>query len=199
MNSSDIQGGLLRSKIEEMRRLFDESFAAQPAERMAAREAMLALTVAGERMAVRLSDVHTLATLKGRLLPIPSRVPELMGVTGIRGSLVPVFSLAALMGLGNTEASPGGEALGAYTETHAGIPRWLLLCGSRVAPIALAFQRFDEHIQVERDEVFPPGEATEAQRYINGSVRWRGVMRSIINLPKLVERLMASTPASRQD
>lgn len=165
---------ILQTKVDEMRRRFDESFAAPVRELTRDTEQMLTIITAGERFAVRLRDISGLTTLSGRLLPVPSSVPELLGITGIRGAVVPVFSLAAMLGL-----RPSGEPV-----------HWLLLCGGKQAAIALAFDAMQRHIEVARSEIFN-GEAEFARRYVIETARHEGVLHAIVNVPAIVEQIRA--------
>jgi chemotaxis signal transduction protein len=175
-------GMKLENKIAEMRRVFDQSFAAPPVESTDAFHSMLAIRVAGEAMAVRLADITTLVILKGTVLPVPSRVPELAGITGIRGTVVPVFSLAALLGL----KVAGREA------------RWVLLCGQRQGSIAFAFEQFEKHIKAGLGDVYPAASADKARRYVTESLRHEGALRPIVNVAGIVAHITAGGAPIRQ-
>src|ERR1700694_1468677 len=96
--SMSTPGSKIEGKIAEMRRLFDESFSLASPEQQRAPEPMLAITLEGERFALRVHEIGGLALSKEKVVPVPTRVPELLGLTGIRGVVVPVFSLARLLG-----------------------------------------------------------------------------------------------------
>jgi chemotaxis signal transduction protein len=125
----------------ELRREFDQSFAAAPSPRESAESAMLLLGIGDERLAVRLGDIAGLVRCQG-IVGVPSRAPDLLGIAGIRGGVAPVFSLALLIGQ-SRDPEP---------------PDWLLLCGTE--PLALAFQRFLGHLRASAD-AFRPIPATE--------------------------------------
>jgi purine-binding chemotaxis protein CheW len=171
MNST---GSRLQTKVAEMRRAFDESFAALQRDDRRAVEHMLAIEVAGERFAVRVSEISGLAIARGTILPVPSSAPELLGITGIRGVVVPVFSLAALLGIGPS----------------AGQTRWLVLCGGRQAPIALAVERVEGHLEAPADEIFTR-ETDRTRRHVNETARDGTVLRGVIDITQLVENIKA--------
>jgi chemotaxis signal transduction protein len=171
MNSS---GSKLQTKVAEMRRVFDESFAAlQPDDRREI-EHMLAIEIAGERFAVRVNDISGLKMAKSKILGVPSSVPELLGITGVRGIVVPVFSLAALLGIGVNDNQS----------------RWLVLCGERQSPIALALERVEGHIEVLAGEIYA-GETDQTRRHIKETVRDGAVLRGVIDIAQLVENIKA--------
>ncbi|MGA2989572.1 MAG: hypothetical protein ABSD88_03775, partial [Candidatus Korobacteraceae bacterium] len=72
MSSAGVE---LENKLAEMRRLFDQSFAAAEQRPAGTKEQMIAVTVAGKGLAVRLSEISGLAVSRGTILPVPSRVP----------------------------------------------------------------------------------------------------------------------------
>lgn len=95
-------------QLAALRRSFDEAFAVPPRLREEGLEHLLLIRVAGEALALKTLHVTGLVRI-GRILPIPSRIPELLGITGIRGTLVPVFDLAALLGFHPGERNPAGS------------------------------------------------------------------------------------------
>jgi purine-binding chemotaxis protein CheW len=104
---------------------FDLGFAQRPAGEREATDAFLAIRVNGNPYAIRLRDLSGLAT--GRpVAPLPAGAPGLLGVAGIRGGLVPVYSLGPFLGHGE-----GGEA-----------PRWIALWRG-ADRLALAFHAME--------------------------------------------------------
>jgi chemotaxis signal transduction protein len=166
-------------KVAEMRRLFDGSFAAAPPARPAEPQAMLAIRVEGEYFALRVQEISGLAVSSEKLVSVPSRVPELMGLTGIRGVVVPVFSLARLIGFHSEHAST----------------RWLVFCGDSQAPIALAFERMERLFEVSTSEIFAR-EQHPGRGYVNETVSEGATLRGVIDILALVENIKSRTPAN---
>src|SRR5258708_16163647 len=79
---------------------------------------------------MRVSEISGLATDR-KIVAFPSPIPELLGVAGIRGALVPVYSLAMLLGYN------------AETERT----RWLALCGTEDS-VDLVLSDFDGYIRI---------------------------------------------------
>jgi purine-binding chemotaxis protein CheW len=160
----------LEGKVAEMRRLFDASFAQALPEQETAPEAMLAITLEGERFALRVHEIAGLAMSSEKIVPVPSRVPELLGLTGIRGVVVPVFSLARLLGFD----SERGRAL------------WLAYCGERQSPIVLAFEGMEGQFEVASTDIFARQESP-GSRYVTATVLEGTTLRGVISVPSLVE------------
>jgi len=59
-------------------------------------------TVAGETYGLAIEYVTEVAEL-GQVTPVPGAPPAIMGVRNLRGSVIPVASLATLLGLSETE------------------------------------------------------------------------------------------------
>jgi purine-binding chemotaxis protein CheW len=167
-------GSRLQTKILEMREVFDGTFAAPEQSDRAAVNQVLAIKVGSERLAVFVSDLSGLTVSKGTILPVPSRVPELLGITGIHGVVVPVFSLSALMGI-----APG-----------TGQVRWLLLCGERQQTIALAVEAVEGHLEIPADRMIARG-PDGTDRYIKQTVRDDATLRGVIDIGLLVEQIRA--------
>jgi purine-binding chemotaxis protein CheW len=170
----------LESKIEEMRRLFDESFAVAPHEHVAELEPMLAITVDAGRYAIPLREISGLAVLTEKIVPVPSRVPELLGLTGVRGIVVPVFDLAGLLGLKSRRE-----------QVH-----WLAFCGERQSPIALAFETMERMFEVPNTEIVAHQEAHG--RHIPATLRDRATLRGLISISALVERIKTRGASERR-
>lgn len=155
-----------------LRAAFDATFAA-PA-RGARRDLvpLLAIRAGGEAVAVRLLETAGLLPAKA-IVPAPSRRPEVLGVCGHRGAVLPVFSLARLLGLAEE-----GEA------------RWMLLAG-REERVALAFGALDGHVLV------PPSalqrNAGEAVGHLAEVVEIEGAGRPVVSIPSVLRAVTGYT------
>ena len=131
------------ARLAEMRREFDESFARPAAGPRRDLERLVSLRAGGDRFAVLLSELSCLERTP-RLEPLPDAPPDLLGLAGIRGRLVPVFSLARLLGC---QGARGGDAA-----------RWLVIVRGE-PPIGLAFDALDGYLLVARVDLHPSGDA----------------------------------------
>jgi chemotaxis signal transduction protein len=124
------------SRAAELRTAFDRARAVPFASEAAGRiESFLAIRVCEDAYAIRISEISGLANDR-KIVPLPGAISELIGVAGIRGTLIAVYSLASLLGYG-AEAVPG---------------RWLALCGAG-EPVALAFSQFEGYVMVPTQQV----------------------------------------------
>jgi chemotaxis signal transduction protein len=128
--------GTFDQRAADLRAEFDDAFA-QPIDRaVAATVDLLALRVAGDRYALRMADLGGL--LAGtKVVPLASGRPELVGVAGVRGALMPVYSLASLLG---------------YGARSDGL-RWLAVCAGP-DPTALAFDELDGFRRVPQSSLY---------------------------------------------
>jgi chemotaxis signal transduction protein len=117
------------SSALRLRRDFDEGFVCPARTGDLSMQDLLAIRVGGEGYAVRLGEVVGLLP-RQKIVALPSPVPELLGVAGLRGGVVPIYSLAALLGYG------------AGAETS----RWTILMGPDL--VGLAFETFDGYLRV---------------------------------------------------
>jgi len=123
----------LTEKLAGLREAFDGSFALPPMRADEGFVDLLDLRVGGDPYAVRLADVAALVVDRPPTR-LPGAVPELLGVVGVRGAVVPAFDLAALLG-GTRSAQP---------------PRWLLVA-TGTPTLGLAVERLDGHLRLRHD------------------------------------------------
>jgi chemotaxis signal transduction protein len=165
------EGARGSASAEVLRRAFDDSFAA-PA-RVSTEDSvdLLALRVAGEPYAVRLDDISGLLVDR-RLVALPATLPEFLGLTGVKGGVVPVWSLSALLG---------------YRVDHD-LPRWMVLISgrSRDESLALAFERFDGHLRIPRAHLAERPDARGAVR-IRHSLRTDDGPRGVLDIAAITD------------
>lgn len=159
----------LQNAAAKLRAMFDASFAAQQATGAGAEVDVLAIRVAGHGYALRLSEVLAVHTER-QLTPVPSPLPALLGLVGVRGLVVPIYDLRLLLGYG---AGPA--------------PRWLTLARA-TSPIGFAFEAFEAHYRLPLAAVVT-GTAGEGQgnRFARGSVKTDAGPRPLLHLPSLIE------------
>jgi chemotaxis signal transduction protein len=162
----------METKLLEMRRRFDEAFASPPPAEAAPLEGLIAITAAGERLAIRLRDISGLSAVRGKILAVPSSVPELTGITAIRGDIVPLFSLARLLGLGGQEEDA----------------RWIVLAGEGEALVGFCFQSFDGYLQVAPAGIFTSADLA-GHPHVSQTARHNGVLHGIVDLASMAEQV----------
>jgi len=154
------------STLDELRRAFDAVFAVAPSGARRLEVPLLALRAGGEPLAVRALETAGLQRLP-RVVALPSRRPEVLGVTGWRGAVLPVYALSRLLGL------PDG----------AEPPRWMLLCGEE--RLALAFTAFEAHVRVA-PEALEPAVSGAARPALRELVHLDGRVRPVVSIPDLL-------------
>jgi len=154
------------ASLDELRRAFDGSFTAAPALAQRPEIPLLTLRAGTESIAVRALETAGLLHLP-RVMALPSRRLEVLGVTGWRGAVLPVYALSRLMGLPD-----GAEA-----------PRWMLLCGEE--RIALAFTVFEAHVRVP-PEALQPAAGGAAGPAVRELVHLEGQVRPVVSIPDLL-------------
>ena len=109
--------------VTQMRDAFDEAFS-RPELIRQENEFAIWIRVAGEIVAVRMADVASLMKSK-KIVPLPARSPDVLGVISLRALLAPVYDLAALLGMKATAT-----------------PSWLILATGEPL-VVLAFDAFE--------------------------------------------------------
>lgn len=164
-----IASSAIADRLRALREQFDHSFAAADAATDTEQVDLLAIRIAGDRYALRLSEVASLHADR-RLVAAPSLLPELLGIAGFRGVLTPVYSLGGLLGY-----------------PIEGTKKWLIVA-RWAAPIAFAFDLFDAHLRVPVDRVsLANGEPGAA---VCGAVHAAPSALPLLHLPSLVEGIL---------
>jgi len=136
-------GPVVPDNAAEMRQAFDRAFAQAPHSETALFDDFLAIRLGADRHVLALADVARLLPLKA-VTRLPSLIPELLGIVGIAGAIVPVYDLRALLGYPMTEP-----------------PRWIVIPAGM--SVALAFDGFDGQFRHPR-EVVADAPATETRQ-----------------------------------
>jgi hypothetical protein len=158
LNGAPHRGGF---SADSLKHTFDAAFAAPVAVERESAESFLALTIEAHAYAIRVREVAGLVAAR-KIVPIGSPIRGMLGLAGIRGSLVPVYSLPALLGYARDE----------------GPPRWFLLCRAAVQ-VALAFASFDGYVETQ-------GHAPEAHDVV---VRDARGVRELIRIPPMMDAI----------
>jgi chemotaxis signal transduction protein len=168
-------------RVSELRRAFDSSFADPPPAVDRAREDLLDVRVGSAAYALRVSEVSGLFA-DTRITPVPTFVPELLGVAGFRGSVLPVYSLAALLG----QSVDAGAT-----------PRWLVVAAG--AQVGLAFDEFRGHVRVRRDAVVPQAHRGAAMPHVRDLVVVGHDARPIVSVTSVLDAIAARARTATRD
>lgn len=133
-------------------------------------ENLLVVRLAGVLYAIRLAEISGLES-KRKIVSIPSPVPEVLGIAGIRGKLVSVYSLAALLGYAPETAQ------------H----RWMVLCGNE-DQAGLAFGEFEGYLQIPAAQVHASSQK-EAGHLVEHMALTKDTACAILNIPSLVDTI----------
>jgi purine-binding chemotaxis protein CheW len=164
--------GTLAHAVGQLRRAFDDSFAAPPQHAAAEHEPFLTIRIAGDPYAIRVLELAGIVRKKA-ITAVPSPVPELLGLAGIRSNLVPVYSLAVLLG---------------YQAGHDGRAGWLALSGTD-HPLGLAFDELEGCVRVDRAEIYALAEGQAQREHVREVIRAGALPRGVIRIPALLESI----------
>ena len=167
------------ARARELRRAFDLTFAAPPAVRASA-EAVLALGIGGDTYALRLSEIGGVFGDRP-VTPLPGRVPAFLGIAAIRGALVPVYSLAALL------ARPAEAA-----------PRWLVLAGSR-GKVGLAFDRLEGHFRGATTLATRAEERDGARHHVRATIALGERTVPLIDIGSVIQAIERAVPTAENE
>jgi purine-binding chemotaxis protein CheW len=151
-----------------LRQAFDQSFAAPSSRESQEVEDILLIRIGGDPFAIRLRDIGGLIA-KSVLVLVPASGKHLLGLAGIRGSIVPVFGLSSLFGY--------PQAVDAA--------RWIVLCASD-EPIALGFPDFEGHRRLPSSSIINDESARSAREYSPETARMDTGHRPVVDIARVV-------------
>jgi chemotaxis signal transduction protein len=157
-----------------LRRRFDESFSAATTSTTERLEDLLAIRVGTDPYAVRLSEIAGLH-VDPKIVSVPTRAAQFLGIVGLRGTIVPVYDLAALL-----------------RYPAAGSPRWMILA-NHSQPVGFAFETFETHVRVSEasvaDRETQDASSDANRQHRRGTVRAVGALRPIIHMASIVKMI----------
>jgi chemotaxis signal transduction protein len=163
-------------KFEDLKRSFDLTFQQPLVERGQELVHLLIVRIGIARFALKVADLAGLARAQA-VVPIPGEDSGLLGIAGLKGRMVAVYSLAAM--IGSAELS---------TEQN----RWMVLCRCQ-KEIALAFTAVTGTMMVPRAELSParPGSPPHATDAVGSgsSQLW------LLNVSSIAEHIVKKTEA----
>ena len=150
---------------------FDRSFAAPAGVREDEGRPALVIRVGGDPYLLLLEGLSGIARRR-RVIPLPGGPPAQLGLSGLRGGLVGVFSMPVLLGY---EVAPSRLS-------------WLAVAG-RPRPVALAFEELEGQVLVSPSNI--AAVPTDARRHVVGLVRLDGEVsdRGLLDLGAMLARL----------
>jgi len=170
----------IASRAVELRSVFDRERAI-PLSTCAIEQVagLLSIRVSGDPYAIRVSEISGLANDR-KVVAFPSSIPELLGVAGIRGGLVSVYSLAALLGYGR----------------EADQARWLILCEAE-EPVGLAFSAFEGYLRVPVTQVYATNQRDAARAHVKHVLRTADLVCAVVSIPDILELIKRRCDNSR--
>ena len=168
MMAPDTRAGGLAAGLREE---FDRAFASASDVRTMETSHLLAVRIGGDRYAIPIAEITGLQADRV-IAPVPTTVAGLLGLAGIRGELVPVYSLATLIGYPHS--------------THA--MRWVALCGSGQT-LGLAFDEFERHLNLSLAQIATVESAGEKAEHVRAVARAPDGPRPVISIPSVVAEI----------
>jgi purine-binding chemotaxis protein CheW len=167
-------------RAADLRLEFDRTFAA-PAAAPPATVDLLAVQVAGEGYALRLAGIAGLFADR-RIVPLPGAAAELLGLAGLRGGLVAIYDLGAILG-----------------HTRSESPRWVALARGEKT-VGLAFDELGGFMRVALQDLTQGAGAAPTGRYVREVVHVDGGLRPVVDMASILETIEGlSRQASRSE
>lgn len=163
-------------RLAELRLAFDESFASPPPEPARDLLHFLAIRVAGDPYALRLTELAGLQPYR-KIVSLPGSAA---GLAGVRGRLVAVYSLAVLLGYPTVEAKA----------------RWIVVCEADHS-IGLVIEDFERHQHVAGSALQTAAESGPLNEHVSAIYRDEPGSRSVLAIPSILAAIRRQTGGGR--
>jgi len=155
--STDVQ-----SRAAELRRQFDRGFAGGVTPRAENEVNLLAISLAETPYALNLADIGSVYANK-KITPIPAKAPGLLGIAGFRGVILPVYDLAAMLGLPRIEK-----------------PHWFAVVAK--ADLVVGFETFEGYLRVPAQDVVANDAREGHRQHVSHLLKSADGIRAVIDL-----------------
>ncbi|HEX3883811.1 MAG TPA: chemotaxis protein CheW [Stellaceae bacterium] len=169
-------GSEVTDRAAELRDAFDRAFAEPRPPAPPPSEDLLAIRVASEPYALRLTEVAGLFADR-KVTPVPGRASALLGIAGFRGAIVPVYDLQVLLGCPPLETA-----------------RWLVIAAG--TPVAFAFAVQEGHLRLPRSAIVSYRTGENQRRHVREFAHTTEFARPIVHLPSVLEAIRRQVPAA---
>ncbi|WP_020472199.1 chemotaxis protein CheW [Zavarzinella formosa] len=179
LGTGDRSGDIRNDDAGQMRRSFDQIFAAPEPAPEGELADFVAIRVADRPFAVRVAELARIEA-GGKIVALPGGNLWLLGLANSQGKLMPVYSLELALGFDRT---PGEKS-------------WLAICG-REEPLGLLFDAMEGYLRVPQTDIFgteAPGAASHEQLTVRGGGMLRPVVRMAAVVAAIRERVPSHTP-----
>ena len=152
----------MTTRVLQLRDGFDREFAVAPPPPEPAHSDFLCIRVGGDPSAIALGDIASLhADL--RVVALPSRAPELLGVAAIRAAVIPIYDLRV-----------------AFGAAGVGVTRWTVVVSDGLA--GFGFDGYEGHARIADRSIAaaPPGGHVRGQFTLDGQPRSVVDLRSVL-------------------
>jgi chemotaxis signal transduction protein len=160
-----------------MRQAFDEGFGLPLVSDAQIREDFLLIRLHQQAHALRLSEILGLRA-GGWITPVPGSPPEMLGLAGHKGSILPVYDLAVLLGF------PAGSA-----------GRWQV--ATREPELILSIEHFDRHLRCSLDAIAPLHQ--DGQQHIVAQLRTAQGHCPVISVHAVLNTIQNKARVARQE
>jgi purine-binding chemotaxis protein CheW len=158
---------MMARSAADLRAAFDRAFSEPPRAQRPASLDLLAVRLRGAPFALPLAAVAGVFADKP-LTRLPAAAPDFLGLAGFRGSVVPVYDLAALLGY-----------------AVEGAPRWLVVAEG--AAVAMAFDGFDGYLKLPPDRIARPAPGEPSRAHVHELARSAdGTLRPLVDLASVL-------------
>lgn len=160
----------LQARLQQLRDAFDDSFTHAATSDSVETLDLLELVVGNQCFLVPVADVRSVHVARP-IMRVPTASASLLGLVGLRGAILAVHDLGAMLGVTTDRTAP-----------------WLMV--ARQAPIAFGFQKLERHLRLPVNARMA---AVDPQRILGAEITVdHGVRRAVIQVDRMVDQVLAA-------
>ncbi len=174
--------GAIHESVADLRAAFDRTFSRPPPKQVADPVRVILVGAGADRFALPLEGLAAVERLP-TTVPMPSTAgaDAFTGLAGVRGGVLPVWSLAALVGL-----PPAARA-----------PAWVATLRGRKR-VGLAFDHLWGHHQLPAAALRPPAPGADRAGLVESQAVVDGGLHDLLRVDRLVALIRTHVAASRR-
>jgi chemotaxis signal transduction protein len=157
--------------LKNLRQAFDDAFSSPPIVKGQDHEDILSVRIAGDPYGIRVCEMSGLVH-RQHVTPVPSTDALLRGITAIRGAIIPIYSLAQILG---------------YGEDHEQT-RWVSLFGAH-EPIGLTFALLEGYVRIHRSDLCVSERTAVTRKHICQAARIGDQVYPVLSLPSIAQTI----------
>lgn len=166
-------------QVLQLKTEFDRAFAEPLRTQDSEFENFVGFNIEDAVFVLRMTEIKGLVQCK-KVIPLPSADSHFIGITGVQGQLIPVYSLASILGYSKNNEED----------------RWLVLCEDKER-IGFLLEDLQGYIRILASDLSASEKLEKKQESISGAIHFGSKVAGIVNLSSIVKNIFGQKEAEK--